>query len=288
MSVQRNERRIAELKRQVATERAADRRAAEAESDSGTASDLSGFDSFAASLGGEVGVALGPPGTGPAAVAGNLSSGAAWSTIKVPIAARVILDRGGADNISPEERSLIERAITASDNAAAAQLWDELSKRHGGPQGAATAVTEILASAGDSSTTVSTVGRDGFSPYGQTDWSLEAQQRFMAALAGGCIDPAAGGDYLLDVMGRVIPSQRWGLGLAGPSARIKGGWGPGTDGAYLVRQMGLFDTPQGELVAAIAAMPSDGTFESGTALVTRVAQWLVDHPSDLAHDSHHC
>ena len=85
----------------------------------------------------------------------------------------------------------------------------------------------------------------------------------MAALAGGCLDAAAGGDYLLDVMGRVIPAQRWGLGSAGASARIKGGWGPGTDGACLVRQMGVFDTPQGELVAAIAARPSDGTLASG-------------------------
>ena len=169
MSVRRNEQRIAELRRKVARERAADPRKPQPEPDPATPSGLPGFDSFAASLGGEVGVALGPPGRGPAAVAGNLPSGAAWSTIKVPIAARVILDRGGPANITSDERSLIERAITASDNAAAAQLWDELSKRHGGPQGAATAVTEILASTGDSSTTVSTVGRDGFSPYGQTE-----------------------------------------------------------------------------------------------------------------------
>ena len=288
MSVRRNEQRIAELRRKVARERAADPRKPQAEPDPATPSGLPGFDSFAASLGGEVGVALGPPGRGPAAVAGNLPSGAAWSTIKVPIAARVILDRGGPANITSDERSLIERAITASDNAAAAQLWDELSKRHGGPQGAATAVTEILASTGDSSTTVSTVGRDGFSPYGQTEWSLEAQQRFMAALAGGCLDAAAGGDYLLDVMGRVIPAQRWGLGSAGASARIKGGWGPGTDGAYLVRQMGVFDTPQGELVAAIAARPSDGTLASGTTIITQVAQWLMNHSSDFASESYDC
>ena len=36
---------------------------------------------------------------------------------------------------------------------------------------------------GVTSTIVSTQGRDGFSTYGQTEWSLAAQQRFMAGLA---------------------------------------------------------------------------------------------------------
>jgi hypothetical protein len=282
LTVQRNARRIADLKQKMADERAAARRDREAQATESASGSLPGFESFAASLGGQVGVAVGRSGGGAVAVAGSLQTGAAWSTIKVPIAARVILDRGGPSNITSAERALIDRAITASDNAAAAQLWAELSERHGGAQGAATAVAEILASAGDSSTSVSTVGRGGFSPYGQTEWSLREQQRFLAAVAGGCLDRSVGGDYLLEVMGRVIPSQRWGLGSTGANARLKGGWGPGPDGGYLVRQMGVIDGPKGELVAAIAALPSDGSLASGTAMLDQVAGWLVDHASQLS------
>jgi hypothetical protein len=284
VTVQRNEKKIKNLKREVAREQAAARRGRQTRP-SDASGGLAGFDAFASSQDGEVGVAVGSPGRGPVAVAGNLPTGAAWSTIKVPIAARVMLDKGGAGSISSAERSLIERAITASDNAAAAELWSELSKRHGGAEGAATAVSEVLASAGDTATVVSTVGRDGFSPYGQTDWSLEAQERFMAALAGGCLDPAAGGDFLLDTMSRVVSSQRWGLGSIASPARLKGGWGPGTDGRYLVRQMGVLDLPQGQLVVAVAALPSDGSLSSGTAMLDRVASWLSKNAGELAGQS---
>ena len=109
---------------------------------------------------------------------GKLAGGSAWSTMKVPIAIRVL--DGGA---TPAQRSEIQRALTASDNSAAESLFASL----GSPTAAAAAVTEVLRSAGDQTTQVSSVGRDSFSPYGQTDWTLEAQHRFMAALAGGCV-----------------------------------------------------------------------------------------------------
>ena len=102
-------------------------------------------------------------------------------------------------------------------------------------------MTEVLRAAGDESTQVSSVGRDGFSPYGQTEWTLEAQHRFMAALAGGCVGEPA--------------SRRTGprpdgpgdLRPLGPRLRrrarpLEGRLGPGTDGRYLVRQMGVIET----------------------------------------------
>jgi beta-lactamase class A len=236
----------------------------------------SSFDALARSLGGEVGVALGPVGSDAVQQLGPLQSGFAWSTIKVPIAARVIEDAGGADALPASTRGLIGRAITASDNAAAASLWDQLSRKHGGPSGAAAAVGELLASAGDAQTRVSTVGRDGFSPYGQTEWSLTAQQRFFSALATGCVAPAAAGE-LRSLMGQVVPDQRWGLGATGLPAYFKGGWGPGSDGRYLVRQVGVVERSGGALAVALAAMPVDGQLATGTAAVTQLARWVVDN-----------
>lgn len=205
---------------------------------------------------------------------GPLQTGPAWSTIKLPIAARVIEDTGGAAALSSSTRDLVGRAITASDNAAAAELWDQLASAHGGPSGAASAVGELLAAAGDTQTTVSTVGRDGFSPYGQTEWSLVAQEHFVSALAAGCVAPAAAGE-LRTLMGQVVPDQRWGLGTASSNASFKGGWGPGLDGRYLVRQVGVVEQDGGAIAVAIAAIPGDGQVATGTAAVTSLAQWVV-------------
>lgn len=252
------------------------------QSPSGSAkgSPLAGFEDFAASLEGDVGVTMGPVGSEPPATAGELTTGSAWSTIKVPIAIRVIQDEGGPDGLSTEQNSQLEAALTASDNEAAEALFMGLSRAHGGITGAAQAVTGVLRDAGDSETVVSTQGRDGFSPYGQTEWSLQAQHQFMASLAGGCLIDAATQRYVLDLMG-MVTSDLWGLGSAGVSAKWKGGWGPGVDGRYLVRQMGVLDLGGEPVVVTLAARPTAGDFESGQAIATELARWLARRPAPL-------
>jgi hypothetical protein len=227
-------------------------------------------------MGGEVGAAVLLPGSAPAVTAGTLVSGSAWSTIKVPIALRVLEDAGGPGALSEEQRSQIERALTLSDNEAAAQLFAGLGQRHGGVPAAAGAVTEIFRQSGDASTVVSTQGRDGFSPYGQTEWSLASQAQFMRALSGGCLGSAQSSEWLLDLMGRVT-SDTWGLGSAGVPARWKGGWGPDADGRYLVRQMGILRVGGRDLAVAIAAQADDGQYESAQQLATATAQWIAQN-----------
>lgn len=228
-----------------------------------------GLDRVVAGFGGEVGVAIGPPGDEPE-VAGELRSGAAWSTIKVAIALAVIERAGGLDGLDAADRDRIERALTASDNEAAAQLFGTL-----GDLGAASRRVEaLLRKAGDDRTTVSTEGRDGFSTYGQTDWSLAAQHRFISALLAGCLADGEATDFLLELMGRVS-SDRWGLGAIGSPARWKGGWGPDPDGVYLVRQMGVIETEAGETVVALAARPADGSFGSGQIQASELAKRLA-------------
>jgi hypothetical protein len=280
--VEQNEEKIRELERRLARrERREQRTTEEAMSDAGasgagilsTGADSS-FETLANTLGGEVGVAVGAVGSDDSQQLGPLQSGPAWSTIKLPIAARVIEDAGSPSAVSADTRDLIRRAITASDNAAAAFLWEQLGSQHGGPSGAAIAVGELLAAAGDTTTAVSTVGRDGFSPYGQTEWSLNSQERFMSSLAAGCVAPAASGE-LQALMGQVVPDQRWGLGATGLASYFKGGWGPGSDGRYLVRQVGVVEQDGGSIAVALAAIPSDGQFATGTAAVSQLAEWVV-------------
>lgn len=135
-------------------------------------------------------------------------------------------------------------------------------------------VTQVLRAAGDEETQVSSQGRDGFSTYGQTDWPLVEQQQFMGALLNGCIGDAASRDFILNQM-RSVTSDTWGLGSAGVPALWKGGWGPGTDGRYLLRQMGAIEVNGTQYVVTLAVIPDDGSFATGQGVASDVAKWLV-------------
>ncbi|HSS04326.1 MAG TPA: hypothetical protein VLK89_03935 [Solirubrobacterales bacterium] len=239
-----------------------------------SSADVSSFDQLAASLSGEVGAVIGPPGSSEAVSFGSLQSGSAWSTSKVPISLRVLEDAGGPSGLSSAQAEEMRSALTLSDNEAAAALFGDLERSHGGLVGASAAVGEVLREGGDSSTQISTQGRGEFSTYGQTEWSLANQQRFMSSLAANCVGGSESSDYVLGLMGEVS-SDTWGLGSAGLPARWKGGWGPGVDGGYLVRQMGILYVGDKEAVVTLAALPADGQFASGESMATSVAQWLA-------------
>jgi hypothetical protein len=232
------------------------------------------FDQMAASLNGEVGAAIGPPGSSDAVSFGSLQSGPAWSTSKVPIALRLLQEVGGPSGLSSVQTEEMRSALTLSDNEAAAALFGDLERSNGGLGGASAAVEEVLREGGDESTQISTQGRGEFSTYGQTEWSLANQHRFMSSLAAGCVVGVESSDYVLDLMGKVS-SDSWGLGSAGLPARWKGGWGPGVDGGYLVRQMGILYVGDEEAVVTLAALPADGQFATGESMATTVAQWLA-------------
>jgi len=240
----------------------------------GSTTGLAGFDELEASLPGQAGIAIGPPGSGPAASGGSFTTGSAWSTSKVPVALRVLQEAGGPSGLSSGQEEEIRAALTASDNAAALSLFGDLEERYGGAAGAAAAVDEVLAEAGDTTTHVSSVGRNGFTSFGQTEWALDLQELFMSRLVAGCVGSPASRELVLGLMGEVS-SDTWGLGSAGVPARWKGGWGPGVDGRYLARQMGTLSVEGGEAVVALAAMPDDGSFETAQSMATAVAQWAA-------------
>jgi hypothetical protein len=247
----------------------------------GSGSGLAGFEELESSLPGQAGVAIGPPGSGPAASAGSLTTGSAWSTSKVPVAMRVLEEVGGPGGLAPDQEEEMRLALTASDNAAALSLFADLEAAYGGASGAAAAVDEVLAEAGDTTTKVSSVGRDGFTPFGQTEWSLELQELFMSRLAAGCIGSPASSEFVLGLMGEVS-SDTWGLGSTGLPARWKGGWGPGVDGRYLSRQMGVLVVGGEETVVALAVLPDDGSFETAQSMATSVARWVAEKAPEFA------
>jgi hypothetical protein len=219
-----------------------------------------------------------PLGPGPVESFGSVSTGHAWSTIKVPILVTLMRER--PQGIGAGDQSLAAAALTASDNDAAAALFDQLEGIHGGLSGASAAVGETLAAAGDPATTVATAPPPpgAVSTYGQTEWSLEGSAAFFRSLARDCLLPAERSDYVLGLMEEVIPEQRWGLGEAGfddgVGVAFKGGWGP-ESGGYLVRQDGIVD--DGTAGVAVALIAQSSSYEAGAADLTRLATWLREN-----------
>jgi hypothetical protein len=274
------EKKVKELEQAVADEEAARREAAEARAEATGVQGDAEVNTLLFRLPGQAGLVVGAPGgDGPKLSGGELTTGSAWSTIKVPIAERVLADFGGPGGITATQSEQIRLSITASDNEAAAALFADLEAEHGGLAGASEAVGQMLREAGDDETVISTQGRDGFSTYGQTDWSLAEQNRYMAALAGGCVSDPASRSFLLGQMAEVT-AEPWGLGAAGVPVKLKGGWGPGTDGRYLVRQMGVLEAGGKEVVVTMAAIADDGTFETGQQMLSRIAKWTASRLAD--------
>ena len=207
--------------------------------------------------GGQLGVAT-VGNEGPVA-AGFTAPSSAWSTIKVPIAIAAMRDFPGLEDDA-------RAAVSASDNAAAQRLYDAIG---------AEAVDGVLAQVGLATGLNTEPLRPEFSTYGQTQLSVADE----AVLAGqlACVE---GIDLVLALMGQVDPSQAYGLGAIG--ALFKGGWGPDSTGAYQVRQFGLVPRGDGALApVAITALPADGTYETGQAMLTAAAETLAADPTQL-------
>ncbi len=238
-----------------------------AESSTGTIGLRSSFAQLQAALGVQLGIALMPVGSSGTPMSfGDWGSGPAWSTMKVPLAMAALRQGDSASASGP-----IGVAITQSDNDAAETIWRAL----GPPAVAADKIDAVLRETGDPTQVQSTRTRLGYSAFGQTDWSLANQTRFLATAA--CDRRSA---PVFALMGHIASDQQWGLGAI-PGARFKGGWGPLETGGYLVRQLGVIDTDRGQIAVAIATQPNSGTFSDGVANLSQVGRWVRDHSTEL-------
>lgn len=222
------------------------------------------FAALAATVPAAVGVAVAS--AGGTRLFGNWSAGPAWSTIKVPLSIAALRSE-------PERAgSLVNKAIIQSDNAAAEQLWSML----GDPSAASHAVEAVLHDGKDTATVVQAQRvREGYSAFGQTDWAMQAQAGFAARLP--CL---SGAGPVLDDMHQLGSDQQWGLaGADGVAA--KGGWGPGVDGVYLVRQLATISGPAGSIGVALAAQSDGGTYDAAVAAINQLGDWVKQHRNEF-------
>ena len=223
------------------------------------------FGQLAIRLNATMGISFSAVGSGQSITTwGEWPEGPAWSTIKVPL---VIAEYRREHNVTEKMKA----AITESDNAAAEALWQQL----GAPAVAAQQVEQVLRETGDPTVVESRKLRPEFTAFGQTEWSLANQVRFLAsAFCNKDNDP------IFALMGQIDPQQSWGIGTI-PGAQFKGGWGPSPTGKYLVRQFGVLTGPAGKVAVAIAAEPASGSFDDGRHALDETAIWLASHLTQL-------
>lgn len=223
------------------------------------------FNELRGSLAGKVGLAVMPVGGERMVIVGDWTTGAAWSTMKVPLTLAALRQNSNYTGSATT-------AITTSDNAAADTLWQSL----GTADVAAQTVQDVLREGGDTTTKVpATRTRSEYSAFGQADWALADQLRFASQLP--CLPQS---DAVTTLMGKISYGQRWGLGTL-DNAEFKGGWGPDTGGNYLVRQFGLLPVDGGELAIALAAQPNSGSFDDGTVMLNKLAALIEKHLPEL-------
>lgn len=211
-----------------------------------------------ATFGGQLGIATAAD-EDPVAE-GFLEASPAWSTIKVPIAVAAL-------RAHPEYAAEAEQAIAVSDNDAAERLFTAAG---------AESVNKVLDEAGLSVNVNEAQLRPGFSTFGQTALSVADEALLAAQLS--CV---AGAGPVLEIMGRIDPSQAYGLGSL-EGALFKGGWGPDTVGKYQVRQFGLIPLGDGTYAPiALTALPADGEYATGQAMLTHAALALSTLPEPL-------
>ena len=174
----------------------------------------------------------------------------AFSTMKVPLAIAALRQ---SQAFYPDA----EAAVTRSDNPAAHRMFDQVL---------ATGYEGVIREAGARTTT----------PAGYqmgTLWTTSDQAEFASGLR--CV---AGHEPVLDMMGRIVDYQHWGLGRIG-GARYKGGWN-NHEGGHLARQFGLIPGPNGDIAVAITAHSPKG-HEGSFAMLDELANGLNAMRGDL-------
>ena len=174
----------------------------------------------------------------------------AFSTMKVPLAIAALRQ---SQAFYPDA----EAAVTRSDNPAAHRMFGQVP---------AAGYEGVIREAGARTTT----------PAGYqmgTLWTTSDQAEFASGLR--CV---AGHEPVLDMMGRIVDYQHWGLGRIG-GARFKGGWNY-HEGGHLARQFGLIPGPNGDIAVAITAHSPKG-HEGSFAMLNELADGLSAMRGDL-------
>lgn len=190
----------------------------------------------------------------------------AASVVKVTVLGALLWDAQRAGRaLTKQEKKLATSMITRSGNAATNTLWNQLGSARIGRFMTAAKMT-----------------RTELNPYGYwglTQLNARDQQRLMELFAGwNRILKADSRAYGLELMGKVVKSQRWGTSEGAPETvkvHLKNGWLPRSTYGWRVHSSGIFVAP-GTTYTITVLSHGNASMTYGVATVERVARAV--HP----------
>ncbi|MDO5712207.1 MAG: serine hydrolase [Micrococcales bacterium] len=195
------------------------------------------------------------------------------SIVKVLVLVTLVRERReDGRSLSNYERSLARRMITTSDNDATSALFDRLGGR--------SALQRVADRLGMTRTQISTSW--GRSTTTAADQALLVD-RIMDGDAFSDRDDQA---YVLDLMGKVIPEQAWGVGSIPDTSDValKNGWVLLEPHGWRVNSIGHVTAPGRDYTLAMLSYDSD-SMEEGVEVLDAVAAAVYDTLEDSSSDS---
>ena len=190
------------------------------------------------------------------------------SIVKLYILETLLLKRQRAGTeLSEDERELATRMIENSDNDAASDLWEEI----GGGDG--------LRDAADALGVRNTQpDPDGY--FGLTKTDAPDYIALLRNLTSARALNSSSRKYILGLMAKVEPDQRWGVSAAADpdtTVRLKNGWlsTAHDHGRWLVNSVGVI-TAAGDKVIVAVMTQHGSSFDGGINLVEKLAKLSVE------------
>lgn len=184
------------------------------------------------------------------------------SAVKVTVLATLLWDADKHHRqLTARESALATAMITKSDNAATSTLWRQLG---------AAKVAAFLRAAGMSRTVP---GADNH--WGLTQITARDQMTLLDLVTNPNPVLSDGARaYILDLMGKVVPSQRWGTPAGAPNtvrSHVKNGWLSRATHGWRVHSIGVF-TGDGPSYTITVLTQDNRTMAAGVATIEAVAR----------------
>lgn len=184
------------------------------------------------------------------------------SIVKVLVLTTLVHERREQGRgLSTSQKRLAERMIRYSDNDATSALFRQAGGR--------SAVQQMADDLGMTRTTVR-------GAWGTTTTSAADQRLLMDKLVDGTPHLSKGDRaYILDLMGRVTPEQRWGVGSVptGTKVAVKNGWLPLSPHGWRINSIGSVRGSGRDYTLAILSW-DNGSMDSGVAQARRVSKYV--------------
>ncbi|MFF8912027.1 serine hydrolase [Streptomyces sp. NPDC015032] len=194
------------------------------------------------------------------------------SVVKATVLATLLWDNKKHNRyLTQREIDLTTAMITKSDNNATTSLWKQLG---------AAKVKAFLKAAGMTHTVP---GSGGY--WGLTQITAQDEQRLLTLLtAKNSVLSDSARTYELDLMRKVVSSQRWGTPAGAPSgvtAQLKNGWLPRATHGWRVHSTGAF-TGKGHDYAITVLTHDNKTMNDGIDTIQAVARAVHKDLSPVA------